>query len=97
MFADVYMKVLARSHPNLRINSCDPGLVYTDLILKMPRYEGMAREETNGAQTPKMGVEAAMLLLFDENAGKDGEDEIMEDWADDIDENPTARMKRKAE
>ena len=70
MFADVYMQVLARSHPTLRINSCDPGLVYTDLILAMPRYEGMAREETNGAQTPKMGVEAAMLLLFDENAGK---------------------------
>ena len=70
IFADVYMKVLARSHPTLRINSCDPGLVYTDLILKMPRYEGMAREDTNGAQTPKDGVESAMLLLFDENAGK---------------------------
>ena len=69
MFADVYMKVLVRSHPTLRINSCDPGLVYTDLILRMPRYEGMAREETNGAQTPKEGVESAMRLLF-ENVGK---------------------------
>ena len=69
MFADVYMKALARSHPNLRINSCDPGLVYTDLILRMPRYVGMAREETNGAQTPHEGVESAMRLLF-ENVGK---------------------------
>jgi len=33
------------------INSCDPGLVYTDLILKMPKYAGKVREET-GAQTP---------------------------------------------
>ena len=70
MFADVYMKTLARAHPKLRINSGDPGLVYTDLILKMPRYEGMSREETNGAQTPHEGVEAAMRLLFDDSAGK---------------------------
>ena len=28
MFADAYMKALARSHPKLRINSGDPGLVY---------------------------------------------------------------------
>ena len=73
MFADVYMKTLARTHPKLRINSCDPGLVYTDLILKMPRYEGMSREETNGAQTPHEGVEAAMRLLFDDEAGKGSE------------------------
>ena len=73
MFADVYMKTLARSHPKLRINCCDPGLVYTDLILKMPRYEGMSREETNGAQTPHEGVEAAMRLLFDGKAGKGSE------------------------
>lgn len=73
MFADVYMKTLARSHPKLRINSGDPGLVYTDLILNMPRYEGMSREETNGAQTPHEGVEAAMRLLFDDDAGKGSE------------------------
>lgn len=73
MFADVYMKTLARSHPKMRINSCDPGLVWTDLILKMPRYEGMSREDTNGAQTPHEGVEAAMRLLFDDDAGKGSE------------------------
>jgi NAD(P)-dependent dehydrogenase (short-subunit alcohol dehydrogenase family) len=67
MFGDAYMKCLATKHLNLKINSCDPGLVYTDLILKMPRYEGMSREDTNGAQTPEEGVEAAMRLLFDNN------------------------------
>ena len=62
MFADAYMLALARGRGGevsrsgggggrVVINSCDPGLVYTDLILKMPRYAGKAREET-GAQTP---------------------------------------------
>lgn len=65
MFADVYMASLGKKHSSIQINSCDPGLVYTDLILKMPRYDGQSIEETNGAQTPKQGVEAAMRLLFD--------------------------------
>ena len=63
MLADAYQLRMSRKHPNLRIYSCDPGLVYTDLILKMPRYEGKEREET-GAQSPEEGVEAAMRLLF---------------------------------
>mmetsp|Transcript_11486 Transcript_11486/g.33857 ORF Transcript_11486/g.33857 Transcript_11486/m.33857 type:complete len:344 (-) Transcript_11486:102-1133(-) len=63
MFADVYMRKLARSHPNLRISSCDPGLVYTDLMTKIPRYEGKDFEET-GAKSPTEGAEAAMRLLF---------------------------------
>eukprot|EP00815_Leptocylindrus_aporus_P011616 CAMPEP_0116061836 /NCGR_PEP_ID=MMETSP0322-20121206/7327_1 /TAXON_ID=163516 /ORGANISM="Leptocylindrus danicus var. apora, Strain B651" /LENGTH=341 /DNA_ID=CAMNT_0003546881 /DNA_START=84 /DNA_END=1109 /DNA_ORIENTATION=- len=69
MFADVYMLSLSKSHLNLRINSVDPGLVYTDLILKMEKYAGKEIEDT-GAQTPKQGVEAAMRLLFEEGAGK---------------------------
>jgi len=64
MMADAYMASLGKKHPALQINSVDPGLVYTDLILKMPRYEGKNIEES-GAQTPKQGVEAAMRLLFD--------------------------------
>ena len=72
MFADAYMLAMARRYPNLRINSVDPGLVYTDLILKMERYQGKEIEET-GAQTPKQGVEAAMRLLFhDVGAGESG-------------------------
>jgi NAD(P)-dependent dehydrogenase (short-subunit alcohol dehydrogenase family) len=63
MFADAYTLSLARANPNLAINSCDPGLVYTDLIDRMPRYSGKPIEETN-AKTPAEGVEAAMRLLF---------------------------------
>lgn len=69
MFADAYMLSMARSSPSLRINSVDPGLVYTDLILKMEKYKGKEIEET-GAQTPYQGVEAAMRLLFDSEAGR---------------------------
>lgn len=69
MFGDAYMLRVARRHPELRVTSVDPGLVYTDLILRMPKYAGMAKEETN-AQSPEDGVEAAMRLLFDEDAGK---------------------------
>ncbi|GFH61810.1 hypothetical protein CTEN210_18286 [Chaetoceros tenuissimus] len=71
MFADAYMLLLSRQYPNLRINSVDPGLVYSDLILKMDRYKGKDIKET-GAQTPKQGVEAAMRLLFDD-VGKGSE------------------------
>lgn len=66
MMADAYMQALGKRHDSLQINSCDPGLVYTDLILKMPKYEGQEIDET-GAQTPKEGVEAAMRLLFDDS------------------------------
>jgi len=63
MFADSYMKSLARSNPNLAINSCDPGLVYTDLIDRIPRYADKPIEDT-GAKTPAEGVEVCMRLLF---------------------------------
>ena len=68
---DAYMLRLSRQHPTLRINSCDPGLVYMDLILKMPRYAGKTQEES-GAKSPSEGVEAATRLLFndvDESGG----------------------------
>jgi NAD(P)-dependent dehydrogenase (short-subunit alcohol dehydrogenase family) len=51
MFGDAYMKVVARRYPKLRVNSVDPGLVYTDLILRMPKYAGKEMEETS-AQSP---------------------------------------------
>lgn len=65
MFADADMLSRSRSRPDLRINSVDPGLVYTDLILKMDRYAGKEIGET-GAQTPHEGVEAALRLLLDD-------------------------------
>ncbi|KAL7479472.1 hypothetical protein ACHAW6_005198 [Cyclotella cf. meneghiniana] len=51
MFGDAYMRVVARKYPKLRVTSVDPGLVYTDLILRMPKYEGKEKGET-GAQSP---------------------------------------------
>mmetsp|Transcript_12427 Transcript_12427/g.20606 ORF Transcript_12427/g.20606 Transcript_12427/m.20606 type:complete len:318 (+) Transcript_12427:88-1041(+) len=66
MFADSYMINLARAHPKLIINSCDPGLVYTDLIDRMPKYAGKPIEET-GAKSPREGVEVHMRLLFGES------------------------------
>lgn len=71
MFADCYMASLGKTHLELQINSCDPGLVYTDLILKMPKYNGQSIEES-GAQTPKQGVEAAMRLLFCDDVEESG-------------------------
>lgn len=74
MFGDAIMLRTARNYPALRVNSVDPGLVYTDLILKMPKYAGMKKEET-GAQSPEEGVEGTMRLLFgfgeeEEDVGK---------------------------
>jgi len=51
MFGDAYMKVVARRYPKLRVASVDPGLVYTDLILRMPKYAGREKDDT-GAQSP---------------------------------------------
>jgi len=72
MFGDAYMLHVARKYPQLRVTSVDPGLVYTDLILKMPRYAGKDIGDTT-AQTPEEGVEATMRVLFDnsdEEVGK---------------------------
>lgn len=66
MFGDAYMLRIAKSYPKLRVTSVDPGLVYTDLILKMPKYAGLAKEETS-AQSPSEGVEGTMQLLFDDD------------------------------
>eukprot|EP00977_Amphora_coffeiformis_P019185 scaffold7007_cov146-Amphora_coffeaeformis.AAC.5 len=72
MFTDAYMLRLARQYPALRINSCDPGLVYTDLILKMPKYQGKSQQES-GAKSPAQGVEAVMRLLFGPDVADDDE------------------------
>ena len=70
MFADVYMLSLARKHPNLRINSCDPGLVYTDLLGPIPAFSGKTHDEIPNAKSPREGVEVHMRLLF--GGKKDG-------------------------
>lgn len=64
-FGDAEMIRVARRNPQLRVTSVDPGLVYSDLILRMPKYAGLRQDETSAA-SPKEGVEAAMRLLFDD-------------------------------
>ena len=68
MFADSYMRYLAlKQHAgSIKINSVYPGLVYTDLILAMPKYQGQTLEETK-AKTPAQGVEVHMRVLFDKD------------------------------
>jgi hypothetical protein len=44
MLADAYMLSLGPKYPSLHINSCDPGLVFTDLIATIPRYVGKSLE-----------------------------------------------------
>eukprot|EP00956_Cyclotella_meneghiniana_P042212 scaffold248392_cov40-Cyclotella_meneghiniana.AAC.2 len=67
MFGDAYMLHISKQYPKLRVVSVDPGLVYTDLILKMPKYAGKGIGETT-AQSPEEGVEAHMRLLFDDDS-----------------------------
>mmetsp|Transcript_21595 Transcript_21595/g.26736 ORF Transcript_21595/g.26736 Transcript_21595/m.26736 type:complete len:391 (+) Transcript_21595:12-1184(+) len=74
MLADVYMVSLAKRHPRVSFYACDPGLVYTDLIQRIPRYTGKSHEEVPNAKTPFEGVEAAMRLLFDRYGDGDGKD-----------------------
>ena len=69
MFGDAYMKVIARKYPALRVTSVDPGLVYTDLILRMPKYEGKQKEDTT-AQSPHEVSWVGFnyhVLMFDSN------------------------------
>jgi hypothetical protein len=74
MFGDAYMLVrgVAKSYPKLRVTSAYRGLVCMDLILKMPRYAGLAKEDTS-AQSPSEGVEeVTMQLLFDDSNNEIG-------------------------
>eukprot|EP00956_Cyclotella_meneghiniana_P040591 scaffold199909_cov36-Cyclotella_meneghiniana.AAC.1 len=61
------MRLKAKEYPKLCVVSVDPGFVYTDLILRMPKYAGKGIEETT-VHSPKEGVEAHMRLLFDDNS-----------------------------
>lgn len=64
MFADAYMLSCSRKYPSRHINSCDPGLVYTDLIANIPRYQGKSFDQIPAAKSPEQGVEVVMRLLF---------------------------------
>ena len=68
MFGDAYMLRVARTYPKLRVAAAalvDSGLVYTDLILKMPKYAGSNIGDITTAQSPEEGVKGRIRLLFD--------------------------------
>jgi NAD(P)-dependent dehydrogenase (short-subunit alcohol dehydrogenase family) len=59
--ANAYTQVLARAHPELRINACTPGHVATDMTLP----SGVSRSPAEmGMKTPREGASAPLFLLF---------------------------------
>lgn len=61
--ANTYTLVLAREHPNLRINACTPGFIATDMTRHYAESQGKAPEEL-GMKPPSAGARPAMHLLF---------------------------------
>lgn len=70
-----YTMLVAREHPQLKVNSCSPGMVATDLIgtflpwwapVPNAAVHFLARKMMN-AVTPDEGTRSTMYLLFDEN------------------------------
>lgn len=70
-----YTVMIAREHPNLKINACSPGMIQTDLFNNvvpwfMPRFlVGFLARTCVGAKTPDEGTVAPMALLFNELEG----------------------------
>jgi NAD(P)-dependent dehydrogenase (short-subunit alcohol dehydrogenase family) len=66
--ANTYTLVLAREHPNLRINACTPGFIATDMTRGYAESEGKSPSEL-GMKPPAAGARAPMHLLFDDLEG----------------------------
>src|SRR5690606_6067825 len=66
--ANSYTLLLAREHPNLRINACTPGFIETDMTRHYAESQGKAPAEL-GMKPPAEGTRSAMFLLFGEPEG----------------------------
>jgi NAD(P)-dependent dehydrogenase (short-subunit alcohol dehydrogenase family) len=66
--ANAYTLVLAREHPELRVNACTPGFIETDLTRPYAEKAGRSAEEM-GMKQPKEGTRSPMFLLFGEPEG----------------------------
>lgn len=65
---NLYTLILARDHPNLRINACTPGFIETDMT--RPYAESKGRPPAAmGMKPPSAGTVAPLHLLFDELEG----------------------------
>lgn len=75
-----YTMHMAREHQNLKINSCSPGMIATDIMgsflpwwVPVPNFviRFLARK-LFGAKTPDEGTVSTMYLLFDKNLQGNG-------------------------
>jgi NAD(P)-dependent dehydrogenase (short-subunit alcohol dehydrogenase family) len=66
--ANAYTLLLAREHPNLRINACTPGFIETDMTRRYAESEGKSPAEL-GMKPPAAGTRAPMHLLFGDLEG----------------------------
>jgi NAD(P)-dependent dehydrogenase (short-subunit alcohol dehydrogenase family) len=60
---NAYTIELARTHPELKINSCTPGFIETDMTRRIAEGRGSSPEEL-GMKKPSEGTRASMHLLF---------------------------------
>ncbi len=66
--ANTYTLILAREHPNLRINACTPGFIETDMTRHYVESSGKSPAEL-GMKPPSEGAKAPTFLLFGELEG----------------------------
>ena len=67
--ANAYTVLVAREHPQLRVNACTPGFIETDMTRGFA--EGKSREEMErmGMKPPAAGAVSTMFLLFGDPPG----------------------------
>jgi NAD(P)-dependent dehydrogenase (short-subunit alcohol dehydrogenase family) len=65
---NTYTLQLARRHPHLRINSCTPGFIETDLTRGYAESQGKPPAEL-GMKSPDDGARCPLFLLFGEPEG----------------------------
>jgi NAD(P)-dependent dehydrogenase (short-subunit alcohol dehydrogenase family) len=66
--ANSYTLLLAREHPGLRINTCTPGFIETDMTRSYAKAQGKTPAEL-GLKPPSAGARSALFLLFGEPDG----------------------------
>ena len=65
---NAYTIFLAKQNPNLKINSCTPGFIETDMTRHMAIYGGKTTAEL-GMKSPEQGASASVFLLIDNSVG----------------------------
>lgn len=61
--ANTYTRILAREHPDLRVNACTPGFIETDMTRHYAEEQGKPPAEL-GMKPPSEGAKAPLHLLF---------------------------------